>query len=252
MYIVNKKDKNFYDRYGYLLVKKFFNQKDILKFKSKILKYKKSNLNNKVYKYYEKSILDKKKQVLVRIENLYENDKTIKNLINSKTLNNNLKKLLSSDVVLFKEKINLKLPGTRADKLHQDSQAGWSQYAKEFVSVIISLEDSNKNNSPLEVDISGRNHKKLINKKQKPLEIKELKKPKMKKIELKIKDVLFFNSFIPHRSKSNKSTKGRMQLYITFNKKKDGNFRKIYLKDKLKNFPPNNLRNHNKKYLYKV
>ena len=73
MYTINKKDKNFYDKYGYLLIKKFFNQKDIIKFKSKILKYKKSNFNNKVYKYYEKSILDKKKQVLVRIENLYEN-----------------------------------------------------------------------------------------------------------------------------------------------------------------------------------
>ena len=78
---------------------------------------------------------------------------------------NNLKKLLSSDAVLFKEKINLKSPGTRADKLHQDSQAGWSKYAKEFVSVIISLQDSNKHNSPLEVDISGRNHKRLIKKK---------------------------------------------------------------------------------------
>tara|TARA_B100000767_G_C19681259_1_gene499670 strand:+ start:73 stop:831 length:759 start_codon:yes stop_codon:yes gene_type:complete len=252
MHIIDDKDKNFYKKYGYLLIKNFFNQKHIFKLKSKVLKYKKPTLNEKVHKYYEKNILNKRKQVLVRIENLYENDKTIKDLINSKIIKKNLKKLLGTDSILFKEKINFKSPGTRADKLHQDSQAKWWKYTNEFVSVIISLQDSDKNNGPLQVDISGNNHKKLINRKQKPLEIKELKNPKMKIIELKTKDALFFNSFIPHQSKPNKSNKGRAQLYVTFNKKSDGNFRKIYLEDKLKNFPPNNLRQTNKKYSYKV
>jgi len=84
------------------------------------------------------------------------------------------------------------------------------------------------------------------------LPLQKLKKPKFKKFELNIGDVVFFNSYAPHRSKSNFSNKGRSQIYLTYNKKKDGNFRKKYFREKRISFPPNSERLKNKKYVYQV
>ena len=86
----------------------------------------------------------------------------------------------------------------------------------------------------------------------KPLRIKELKSPKFKKLLLGEGEVVFFNSYTPHFSNSNNSNKGRSQIYLTYNKVKDGRFRSKYISDKRKNFPPNNERSSNKKYSYKV
>ena len=51
---------------------------------------------------------------------------------------------------------------------------------------------------------------------------------------------------------SNNSKKSRSQIYLTYNKEKDGKFRSKYISDKRKTFPPNDERLANKKYSYKV
>ena len=160
--------------------------------------------------------------------------------------------MFKKDPILFKEKINFKSPGCGPDKLHQDSQAGWWKYSKNFISIIIPVQKSTKFNSCLEFDTSGNNSKKLITKKMSALTPNKLKKPKFEKFELDIGDIVFFNSYVPHRSKSNFSNKGRSQIYLTYNKKVDGNFRKKYYEEKRLSFPPNNERLKNKKYIYQI
>ena len=143
------------------------------------------------YKYYEQSILDRKKSILVRVENFYKNNKLLTKVIEGKIINKILYNILKSKAVLFKEKINFKPSGCRADLLHQDSQAGWNRYTKDFVNVLISLEKSTHKNGCLIFDISGNNSRKLI-KKMEPLNKKELNKPKFKKLLLGAGDVVFF------------------------------------------------------------
>ena len=41
-------------------------------------------------------------------------------------------------------------------------------------------------------------------------------------------------------------------MYLTYNAKKDGDFRKEYFEDKRRSFPPNNERLKNKKYKYLI
>ena len=84
------------------------------------------------------------------------------------------------------------------------------------------------------------------------MKIQKLNKPKFKSIELNPGDVVFFNHYIPHRSSPNKSKFNRTQLYITYNLKKDGNFRKKYFKEKRISFPPNNERAEGAKFEYKI
>ena len=131
-------------------------------------------------------------------------------------------------------------------------QGDWEKYTKNFISVLISVDKSTKKNGCLEFDLSGNNHNSLKGKVFKKLKISQLKKPKFEKIELESGDAVFFNAYIPHRSGKNKSNQKRSQIYLTYNKKRDGNFRNIYLDEKRINYPPNNERNDSNTYSYKI
>lgn len=240
-----------FDTKGYL-IKKNFIKKDIVK--KILIEINSIKLNNKlnVDKYFGKSIKQKNELILVRIENFYNKSKFLTRLIKDTSINKILSTLLRNKPTLFKEKINFKPPGCGPDKLHQDSQAGWNKYTKNFINVLLSVEKSTNNNGCLFIDISGNNCTKLASKKMKPLSVKELKNPNFKKLLLGEGDLVFFNSYTPHFSNSNKSKKSRIQIYLTYNKAKDGNFRSKYISDKRKTFPPNDERSSRKKYSYKV
>ena len=251
MELVNLK-KN-YQLYGYCILKDFIRKKTLKNIKkfTESIKIKKSK-KNQIMKYYENSILDKDKEILVRAEYFYDFHYGLRKFLNNKKIHNILEFLMNGKCILFKEKINFKPSGCRADKLHQDSQGGWNKYSKNFISILVSIEKSTKMNGCLEFDISGKNKNRSIGKIFKPLKIKELNKPNFKSFELNPGDLVFFNHYIPHRSKPNKSSSNRTQLYITYNLKKHGNFRKKYFKEKRISFPPNNERPKGKKFKYKI
>ena len=48
------------------------------------------------------------------------------------------------------------------------------------------------------------------------------------KIPLKKGGAVFFDSFVPHRSSTNKSSRPRRALYVTYNAKTEGDLRKDY------------------------
>jgi len=254
MNILNQDLKDQYNKYGVCILNKFFSKSEMIKIKSyvnfiKLLKPK----FGEVMQYYEKNVFtSKKRDVLIRSEFFYDYHKGLKKLLDSAKIKKHLKLLLGNECVLFKEKINYKPSGARVDKLHQDSQSDWEKYSREFISVLISVEKSTKLNGCLEFDFSGNNCFKLIGKMWKPLKINELHKPKFKNVELDVGDVVFFNSYVPHRSKPNLSNNSRAQIYVTYNKKTDGNFRKKYFDAKRVSYPPNNERLLGVNYKYKV
>mgnify|MGYP001247774389 FL=1 len=245
--------KKNYNQFGYCIIKNFINSKSIknLKTFTKIIKKTKPT-SNQIMKYYENSILNGNKEILVRAEYFYDFHNGLKKFLDNKKIHRILHFLMNGKCILFKEKINFKPSGCRADKLHQDSQGGWNKFSKNFISILVSIEKSTKINGCLEFDVSGNNKNRSIGRIFKPLKVNELNKPDFKSIELNPGDVLFFNHYIPHRSKSNQSHFNRTQLYITYNLKKDGNFRKKYFKEKRISFPPNNERPQGKKFKYKI
>ena len=248
-----QKLKENYEQFGFCIIKKFVNKNSVQRIKKFSKNIKITNpKKNQIMKYYEKSVINKNKEILVRAEYFYDFHKGLKKFIDSNKIHKILDLLMNGKCVLFKEKINFKPSGSRADKLHQDSQGGWNKFSKNFISILVSIEKSKKINGCLEFDISGNNKNREIGKIFKPLEVSKLKKPKFKSIELNPGDIVFFNHYIPHRSKPNKSNLNRTQLYITYNLKKDGNFRKKYFKEKRASFPPNNERPQGLKFEYKI
>ncbi len=245
--------KNNFEKKGLCVVKNFFNKSEIDKIKKLSNNIKNSKPKfNEIMKYYEYSVLNKNKKILVRAEFFYDFCNGLKKILDHKKIHDVLKNLMKGDCTLFKEKINYKPSGCRADKVHQDSQGGWNKYSKKFISILVSVQKSRKINGCIEFDISGNNKNNELGDVFKPLKLKTLNKPKFKHIELDAGDVVFFNHYVPHRSKANESRLDRMQLYVTYNLKKDGNFRKLYFKAKRTSFPPNNERTKSQKFEYKI
>lgn len=238
-----------FKKYGVLKLKTKISGQKISLFKKDIKKLAKSeNLN--IHKYYENSIKNKKK--LFRIENFLSEKNSISKFIKSNFLKNFLNTSLKKKFSLFKDKINLKPPGARQDRLHQDAQAGWLNYSKEFISFVISIDESSETNSNLIFDFSGNNNKKMIGKQFEKLKVKDLKKPIFRNMPLKEGEIVMFNEFIPHMSKENLSKKSRNQIYLTYCISSKKNLKKKYYSDKLKSYPPNQLRLKGNQYNYKI
>ena len=249
--MISKKEIINYHKFGYVKIENFYSLREIKLFNLAINKIKKSNSKD-IYKYFEPNIINPKKQNLFRIEGFYSQKGFLKSAIESKKIQNCIKLLTGKKYTIFKEKINFKPPGSRSDHLHQDVQGGWLKYSKNFISVVISIDKSEKDNSNLIFDVSGNNSKKLVIKEMKKILSKDLSKPRFKAMPLNKGDVIFFNGFVPHKSSKNLSKKKRTQVYLTYSLSNKRNIRSDYFKDKLLSYPPNNLRDPKKKYTFKI
>ena len=157
--------------------------------------------------------------------------------------------------MLFKDKLNFKLPGGKGFEPHIDGhfswkdknkklQKGWKVYANDFLNVVIPLEKTNKSNGCIYLsDLAstrkylGNNWNKINNKLESltpKVKKKYLKSFKFKAIEQNPGDILFFNWKNVHLSKKNNTNKSRMIFYGTFAKKNKSkkNIRSKYYADK--------------------
>ena len=97
-----------------------------------------------------------KKLILNRVENFYENNKKIKDILDKK-LKNIICQIIKSKVNLFKDKVNFKSPGAVGFKPHQDLTIWNNMYKiKEFITVAVTIDKSNTKNGCLE--ISPKSH----------------------------------------------------------------------------------------------
>ena len=98
------KSKREFDNNGYLVVNNFLSKNLSKKLKNKITDSEKSK-NQKIYKYYTRSVKNRK-LILNRIENLYINNKDVKKILSVK-VSNFLKRLFKGLLKIFNLNINL-------------------------------------------------------------------------------------------------------------------------------------------------
>jgi 2-aminoethylphosphonate dioxygenase len=248
MKLSNFQINNYYND-GFILLKKFFSKKDI-----KIISNELNNIidtnNKKIYLYFTRSKINKK-LILNRIENFYENNKKIKQILDKK-LKDTIYQITKSKVNIFKDKVNVKSPGAVGFEPHQDLTIWQNMYnIKEFITVAVTIDKSNKENGCLEM--SPKSHMLgQLSKLEKAIPIKKVRKLKWIKLITLPGDIVIFNDKTAHRSESNLSNKSRRMLFLTYNNVKYGNKIKKYFSDKIKNYPPNNLRKKNVKYNWKI
>ena len=201
--------------------------------------------------YFEDEEVSPGKKLANRIENFVPYHKGFNNFCSTSELMECIAILLGEEAVLFKDKINLKPPGGRPFTPHQDSSAGWSEYTDFFITAMVPIDENTVENGCLE--ISPKNYQRsLISKKWKPIEGEELELIQWQSMPMKPGDVLFFDSYMPHQSHKNYSEHPRRNLYLTFNRKDDGDFREKYYADKRRNYPPDCERQVGKTYFFRV
>lgn len=200
--------------------------------------------------YFEKSREDGAR-IMCRIENFVPYHDGFSRLITSTRMKQAVSELFGEEAVLFKDKINFKLPGGDGFKEHQDVQAGWDTYASLHITAMIAIDATNEANGSLEV-APGMHRNGLLGKKWAPLSDEDTAQAQYRAVHCRPGDAVFFDSYAPHRSAPNRTDKPRRVLYITFNRLSEGDSRERYYADKRASYPPDIERDPDKEYRFRV
>ena len=198
--------------------------------------------------YHEDSLTEPGRRVIQRIENFCPYHARLDDLVRHSSLQRWTSALMGGPVVLFKDKINFKMPGGPGFKAHQDQQAGWSTYADLFVTALVTIDAATLENGCLEM-VAGRHRDGLIGEEWNPLDESGLG---LQAVPTTPGDVIFFDSYAPHASKPNFTSQPRRLLYLTYNLAADGDHRARYYADKHAAFPPDVERQAGTSYVFRV
>jgi hypothetical protein len=201
--------------------------------------------------YRENSLLRDGERVIQRIENFCPFHQGFDRLVRGSRLEAAAAQLMGGPVVLFKEKINFKMPGGAGFEPHQDQQAGWSAYAPIFITALVCIDRATKENGCLQMADAPRLAG-LIGEEWRPLTAEQMAGLGLTDVPTEPGDVLFFDSYVPHASEPNLTQEARRILYLTYNLAADGDHRLRYYADKHANFPPDIERIPGREYRFKV
>lgn len=200
--------------------------------------------------YHETKLADPMARIVQRIENFCPYHSSFDRLVHGR-LKAAVESLIGAPAVLFKDKINFKMPGGAGFEPHQDQQAGWSVYAPLFITALVSIDRATLENGCLEIADAPR-FSALIGEEWKPLTPEQMAGFSMIPVPCNPGDVLFFDSYVPHSSKPNRTDSARRILYLTYNAASEGDHRAQYFEDKRANFPPDIERKPGTQYRFRV
>ena len=146
--------------------------------------------------------------------------------------------LFGNAACLFKDKLNYKFPKGEGYKLHQDVTAYVSdKFAKDHITAMVVVDTIEPDMGPLELapgkhkDGIFENHKGVI-----LAEEEEKHGMVFKPILASSGDLVFFSSYLPHKSSKNVSKNPRRIAFLTFNPENQGKFHHQYYAEKRASF----------------
>ena len=179
--------------------------------------------SGKHWVFHEPSLRDPGRDLISRIEKISPFHSGFADL--SQVLAAPVGQLLGEDAVLFKEKINFKMPGGDGFKPHQDSQAGWGDYADFFISVMVCIDEATIENGCLQ--LVAKHHRQGLFREWEPLTDEDMDGMEFVPYPTQPGDVVFFDCYAPHGSEPNMTDSTR-RLYMHYNvQKPDGSRRAI-------------------------
>lgn len=247
--MLTEKQRQDFERDGFLVIRGLFDEAEI----RRITEWTEEvtawpEVPGKYMMYFEKSRLQPAQRILNRMEDVEPYHRGFSDLFQSEKLQGVVGELFGETAVLYKDKINFKMPGSDGFKAHQDVQAGWDTYADLHITALVSIDASTPENGCLEM-AAGHHRSGLIGDKWKPLDEDALE---YTPIPTAPGDAVFFDSYAPHRSKPNMTDKPRRVLYVTYNRASAGDHRRRYYTDKRKNYPPDCEREEGREYVFRV
>ena len=170
---------------------------------------------------------------LCRSENIIPFHDGLRALLTSGSLLDTASSLLGERAVLYKEKVNYKLPGGAGYAPHQDAPA--YPFIASHVSCMVAVDDATLENGCLEV-VEGMHKEVLPMDDAGCIRADIVESMKWVPVEVPAGSTLWFHSRTPHRSGPNESPIPRRALYPTYNALSEGDLRADYYAEKLARF----------------
>lgn len=170
---------------------------------------------------------------LCRSENIVPFHDGLRALLTEGTMVEVAGALLGRSAVLYKEKVNHKLPGGAGYSPHQDAPA--YPFVDQHVSCMVAVDDATEENGCLEV-VTGA-HAEVL-----PTDATGCIAPEVvdaltwEVVPVPAGHTLWFHSRTPHRSGANRSGRARRALYPTYNAAAEGDLRTAYYQEKRARF----------------
>jgi hypothetical protein len=170
---------------------------------------------------------------LCRSENLIPFHPGLRHLLTTGPMLETASALLGEPAVLYKEKVNYKLPGGAGYAPHQDAPA--YPFIDNHVSCMVAVDDATAANGCLEV-VERMHHEVLAADGGGCVHPDLVASLEWRRVEVPAGWTLWFHSRTPHRSGPNTSPLPRRALYPTYNAVSEGDLRAEYYREKLARF----------------
>jgi hypothetical protein len=138
--------------------------------------------------------------------------------------------LLGEPALLFKEKVNYKHPGGAGFAPHQDATA--YRFADHHVSCMLPVDPATAASGCLHVASGHHRDGQLPTDARGRVEAEVADALPWEVVEVSPGDLLWFDSYTPHRSEANSTDRARRALYLTYNAASAGDLRATYYTDK--------------------
>lgn len=175
---------------------------------------------------------------LCRVEDFVPHHDGLRGLLERDDLLAVLTALFGEPAVLFKEKINYKLPEGQGFAAHQDAPAFASFGQSYHITGMLGVDAATPENGCLEIVDDFAESRTLRQADDGTLHEDVARTLAWHPLPTERGDLVLFDSYVPHRSGVNHSDLPRRALYVTYNAKSQGDFRKAYFARKRRAFPP--------------
>jgi len=231
---------NFFNVNGFVLLKNYFTEEEadnIVHFADDLENW--DEQAGKWMIFFEKN--NNNNNLKSRIENFFNYHKELK-LFVEKKVKNTVDKIYGENMSLFKDKLNWKYGGGKGFRAHQD-QPAWTDFEPDrYITAAMFANNSTKEKGCLEFGVGENKFTGLC--KYNTEGLGELDSELEKQLRWDItetspRDLVLFDSYVPHRSGKNITETPRRIFYFTYHDKKYGNLYDSYIINKRKYFPPN-------------
>jgi len=190
-------------------------------------------------RYYERSgaAADAPK-MLARIENFVPHHPALAALVTGPRLGDLLAELCGEPVVLFKDKINFKLPGGAGFAPHQDAPAYVDFGVEHHLTVMLPVDAFTRENGCLEMARNACARVFLPQNPDGPVRAEAMAELALEPLLAEPGDAIVFDAWVPHQSGPNRTTGPRRSYYLSFNPASAGDRRAAYYARKRECFPP--------------
>jgi 2-aminoethylphosphonate dioxygenase len=225
-------------RHGYVWLRRFFDDaetRDLRRWTDEVASWPETP--GRWMRYYERGVEAGTKQ-LARIENFVPYHAPLAALLTGPKVTGALGDFCGEPVVLFKDKINFKLPGGAGFAPHQDAPAYVDFGVEHHLTLMVPVDAFTADNGCLEMSRWQSHRETLPQNPDGTLHAGVMERWEIDRVLAQPGDAIVFDAWVPHRSGPNRTDGPRRSYYLTFNPAAAGDHRADYYARKRECFPP--------------